>query len=241
MQRRYRDRENGAMTPGVRPRSLGAASIRLPLLYIKTLFAPSARLFAGEGERASWGLVWIQIVLLILIPGLLGFLRGLDRSSAARDATNSHAISDLFSALTISTTTIGLIAQIFAVPLLFFFGLTVEFLIARSFRGRGRFLAQGHAALLYQVPLTIISSAISTIFIAIHLPLAVRLSLYPIINLALFIYGFFLNILAIEGVHRLIRRRATLVVVITYVVFVLLAILLLVALARFIISALHTT
>ncbi len=224
-----------------RRRPLGAASIRLPLLYFKTLFTPTARLFAQEGERASWGLVWIQIILLIVIPGVLGFLRGLDRSAAARSATNSQALANLFSALAISTTTFGLIVQILIVPILFFFGLSIEFIIARAFRGRGRLLAQGHVTLLYQVPLAIIGSLISTLFLAIHLPLAVRLSLYPFINLAFFLYSLFLNILAIEGVHRLMRGRATLVVVITYVVFVLIIVLLLVVLAIFIISQLHTT
>jgi Yip1 domain len=241
MERQPDNRATVDMIPGTPPRSLGAEIIRLPLLYLKAIFTPSARFFAGEGERASWGLIWIQILLLILIPAILGFLRGLNRSAAARAATNSEALGNLLSVLTISTTLIGLIVQIFFVPLLFFFGLAVEFLIAKAFRGRGRFVWQGHATLLYQVPLAIISSAISTIFLAIHLPLAARLSLSPIINLALFIYGLFLNILAIEGVHRLTRGRATLVVIITYAFFALLIILLLIALARLIISALHNT
>ena len=241
MERQRNDRATIGRIAETRPRSLGAASIRLPLLYLKALFTPSARFFAAEGERASWGLVWIQIILLILIPGLLAFFRSLDLSSAARDATSSQAIGDLLSALTVSTTLVGIIAQILIVPLLFFFGLIVEFLIARAFRGQGRLVWQGHAALLYQVPLAIISSAISTIFLAIHLPLAVRLSLYPIINLALFIYGLFLNIMAIEGVHRLTRGRSTLVVIVTYAVFALIIMLLLIVLARAIVSALHTT
>lgn len=241
MERQRNDRVTGDRIAETRPRSLGAASVRLPLLYLKALFTPSARFFAEEGERASWGLVWIQIILLVLIPGLLAFFRSLDHSSAARDATNSQAIGDLLSALTVSTTLVGIIAQILIVPLLFFFGLIVEFLIAKAFSGQGRLVWQGHAALLYQVPLAIIGSAISTIFLAIHLPLAVRLSLYPIISIALFIYGLFLNIMAIGGVHRLTRGRSTLVVVVTYVVFALIVILLLVVLARSIVSALHTT
>lgn len=224
-----------------RPRPLGAASIRLPLLWLKAIFTPSAQFFAAEGERASWGLVWIQILLLVLIPGVLAFLRSLDRSAAARDATNSEALGNLLSALTVSTTLVGIIVQILIVPLLFFFGLTIEFLIARAFRGQGRLVWQGHAALLYQVPLAIVGSAISTLFLAIHLPVALRLSLYPIISLALFIYSLFLNIVAIEGVHRLTRGRSTLVVVVTYAIFALIVILLLVILARAIVSALHTT
>jgi hypothetical protein len=241
MERQRIDRAPVGGIAEARPRSLGAASIRLPLLWLKSLFTPSARFFAAEGERATWGLVWIQILLLILIPGVLAFLRSLDRSSAARDATNSQAVGDLLSALTISTTLVGIIAQILIVPLLFFFGLIVEFLIARAFQGQGRLVWQGHAALLYQVPLAIISSAISSLFLAIHLPLAVRLSLYPIINLAFFIYSIFLNIVAIEGVHRLTRGRSTLVVIVTYAVFALIIIVLLVILARAIVSALHTT
>jgi hypothetical protein len=227
--------------PRAKPRQLGVAMVQLPVLYLKTLFTPSTRWFAEEGQQASWGIVWVQVILLIIVPGILGYFRALDRSAAARDATNSQALGDLLSALIVSTSIIGIVVQTLIVPAFFFFGVIIQFILAKAFRGYGSFLAQSHTMLLYHVPLTIINSALSSIFLAIHLSLPLRLVLNPVVDLVLFIYGLFLNIAAITGVHRLTRGRATLVVVLAYIIFWLIIIVLLIMLARAIVSALHTT
>jgi len=60
-----------------------------------------------------------------------------------------------------------------------------------------------------------------------------------VLGLALVIYSVLLNIAAIAGAHRLTRGRATAVVLIPYIVGALVACGLTIALAKYIISALH--
>lgn len=219
-----------------RPRPLALAIVELPFLYLRALF-PSARLFAAEGERASWGIVWIQILLLILIPGALGLVRGLTRDASIGAAANSQQLYDVLASLSVGTSIVATLIQVLIVPILFFIGVTIQFLLAKAFRGQGTYLAQSYTALLYQVPLTIIHSVITTVLLFLHV--AGRLVISPVIGLALVIYSVLLNIEAIAGVHRLTKGRATAVVLIPYIVGALVACGLTIALARYIISALH--
>ena len=55
--------------PIAEPRPLGLAVAELPILYAKALVPPYTKTFEMEGRRASWGIVWIQILVLIIIPG----------------------------------------------------------------------------------------------------------------------------------------------------------------------------
>ncbi len=241
MQRQVTESNRSDDLVRMRPRPLALAIVELPYLYLRGLFAPIARWFAEEGARASWAIVWVQILLVILVPSILGYLRGLDRSASARDATNSQALGDVLTALTVSTTAIGILVQILIVPLLFFFSAIVEFALARAFRGNASFLSQCYTMLLYHVPLSIIGSAVSTIFIAIHIPLGVRLLLYPLITIGLFVYGFFVNISVVTGIHHVSRGRATTIVSLAYAIFAVIAIVLIVILTHVIVNALHTT
>jgi hypothetical protein len=203
--------------------------------------APVARWFAEEGWRASWGIVGVQFLLLIIVPGIFGYFRALERSAAARGVTNSQALGDVLSALTVSTSAAGILVQTLIVPALFLFNVLLQFLLAKALRGYGSFLAQAYTMLLYHVPLAILNSALSNVFLALHFSLALRTVLNPLVDLVLFIYGIFLNISVISGVHRLVRGRAALVVILTYAIFLLLISVLLVVLGHAIISALHTS
>ena len=99
---------------------------------------------------------------------------------------------------------------IVSVPLLFFIGAGIQYLLARAFRGQGAFLQQCYAVLLYQVPLGIISYVIGLVPI-----------LGGIVAFALAIYGIVLNVFAIMAVHRLSGGRATAVVLIPVAILVL--------------------
>lgn len=202
------------------PRPLGLAIIELPYLYLKALFTPFVRMFEYEGARASWGIVWIQILLLILIPGALGLVRGLTHAAVIR-STSSTALYDSIASLVVGTSVIGTLLQTLIVPIVFFIGVTIQFLLAKAFRGEGSYLAQSYTTLLYEVPLTIVSSVLSTVLVLIQF--SGKLVVTPVVSLALFIYGIVLNVFAIAGVHRLTRGRATAVVLIPYIVGALLA------------------
>jgi Yip1 domain len=220
-----------------KPRPLGLAVLDLPYLYIRGLF-PSSRFFAQEGERGSWGIVWVQILLLIIIPGALGLLRGLSRSAAIGNATNSQALYNTLVSFAIGTSLAGTLILTLIVPILFFIGVGIQFALAKAFGGNGRFVGQCYAQLLYQVPLTILTSIISTLFV-LFVQFTTRLVISPVVSLALFIYGVLLNVMVIAGVHNMTRGKATAVVLIPYIVGALLACGLALYFAKLIISALH--
>jgi hypothetical protein len=86
--------------------------------------------------------------------------------------------------------------------------------------------------------LTILGSIISTLLV-LFVSFTVRVGINPVIQLALFIYGILLNVMAIAGVHNLTRGKATAVVLIPYIVGTLVACGLAFYFAKLIISALH--
>jgi hypothetical protein len=221
----------------VRPRPLGIAILELPYLYLRALF-PSSRFFAQEGERATWGIVWVQILLLIIVPGALGLLRGLSRSAAIGAAASSQTLYDALASFAVGASIVGTLILALIVPIIFFIGVSIQFALAKAFGGNGRFVGQSHTQLLYQVPLTILGSIISTLLV-LFVSFTVRVGINPVIQLALFIYGIVLNITAIEGVHHLTRGRATAVVLIPYIVGALAACGLAFYFAKLIISTLH--
>ncbi|MBV9227777.1 MAG: hypothetical protein JOZ18_00595 [Chloroflexi bacterium] len=223
--------------PDYKHRPLGQAIIELPLLYLKALFAPTARMFAREGELARWGLVWVQLFLLIVIPWALGFVRGLNHASVVRASTNSQALYNLLVAFTLGTSLVSIVAQTFLVPIFFFLTISIQFLLAKAFHGVGHYLAQCHTTLLYQVPLAIIGAILNTVYALTNL--AGRSTLSPATSFVLFLYGILLNIVAIKGVHHLAGSKATLVVILYYVICVLLVIAIIIAFTAFIISALR--
>jgi Yip1 domain len=221
----------------VRPahRSLGAALMRLPGQYLQSVFLPSARTFLREIDNARWALVWLQLLILIVVPVVLGLLRGFFRDTSVGNATN-NVVFDILATLTVGASIASLILKLIIVPLVFFIGLTIQYLFARMFQGQGSYLAQGYTALLYQVPLSIIGGLIITFLAYKHASFLYS----PLITLILFAYSLILNILAIMGVHRLSRGKAVAVVFIPYILGTLLVCGLVVAFAHWITTYLHS-
>ncbi|QBD83117.1 hypothetical protein EPA93_47025 [Ktedonosporobacter rubrisoli] len=220
-----------------KPRPLAIAIIELPILYLKAIFRPSARLFAEEGERAKWDIVVVQLFLLVFIPGVLGLIRGLNRASTIRATGGPSPLYNALASLAVGTSLVATLIQVLAVPILFFIGVTIQFLLARAFSGNGSYVSQAYATLLYQVPLTVVQSIITTVLVLMQT--FGRIFISPIIGLAIIIYSIFINIAAIAGVHRLSHGRSTAVVIIPYVLAVLLTCGLTIYFARLIISAVH--
>ncbi len=206
----------------------------MPVLYAQAIFRPVERTFARAAEYARWGLVWFQLLLLLLIPMLLGLLRNAFRDTSTGVNAHANIFFGILDILTVGATIVALIFKVITVPLLFFIGVTLQYLLARALGGRGRYVAHGFDMLLYQVPLAFIGGVIITVFVALHLS---TLFFAPIISLALFCYGIFINISVVMGVHHLNREKAIAAVIIPYIIGALAICGLLFLLARYITNA----
>jgi len=201
----------GYAPPTATPLPLGEAIQQLPNQYIKVLTKPSAATFAEEMGKASWDIVWIQLITYAIAVAVLGFLRNLISNPFAtlQTTSSSSSISPATIQLLTAFTSFGLIVLL---PIGFFIGVGIYYLIARAFGGQGTFLAQGYTSLLFNVPIGIISSLLSLIPILGGLAAS-----------ALGIYAIVLNVLSIMAVHRLSGGKATAVVLIPVAVVLVLA------------------
>jgi hypothetical protein len=162
-----------------------------------------------EIGKADWAIVWIQLLVLAVVSAIFGYIGTLIYRTPAFVTGSSSAYTSLLTSLTVGSS----IFSIISVPLFFFIGAGIQYLLARAFRGEGTFLQQCYAALLYQVPLGIISRIIGLVPI-----------LGGIVAFALAIYGIVLNVFAIMGVHRLSGGKASAVVLIPVGIVILLVI-----------------
>src|SRR6266496_1050109 len=60
--------------PQTAPLPLGEAIRQLPNQYIKVLTRPSAATFAEEQGKASWDIVWVQLIIYAIVAAVLGYL-----------------------------------------------------------------------------------------------------------------------------------------------------------------------
>ena len=194
----YRSDSYGYVPPHG-PRPLGAAIQDLPQQYVKICTRPSVQSFWEEMGKADWTVVWIQLLVLAVISAIFGFLGNLIYHTSVIATGTSADYTNLIQAITVGSSVFSIIS----VPLFFFIGAGVQYLLARAFKGQGSFLQQCYTALLYQVPLGIISRVIGLIPI-----------LGGIVAFALAIYGIVLNVFSIMAVHRLSGGKATAVVLI---------------------------
>jgi len=199
--------------PQATPLPLEQAIKDLPSQYMKVLTKPSADTFAQEMGKASWNIVWAQLIGYALVSAILSYIISLIMPSP------SHT----FGATTLNPIMIQLIHWGLALGLTpvviagFFIGTGISYLIAKAFRGQGTFLAQGYNELLFIVPLAILTTLI------LHIPL-----LGGLVAFGIFVYEIVLRIFSIMAVHRLSGGKATAVVLISIAVGILLALLLLV-------------
>jgi Yip1 domain len=218
-------------------RSRKSAVLHLPGQYLKVLFNPTARTFALEAECANWRMVWFQIFILVLIPFVFGLIRIADRSLPAQVATRSRFLYDILVAFSFGSSIAALILRTLIAPLFFFITVSLQFLLARIFRGAGSYIEQSYTTLLYQVPLALLSSILSAIIVFVQ---GIDLHFFnPLISFVFFIYGMFLNIAMIKGIHRLTGERSTLVVALYYMILFLVVVGLLVLLASLVIAVIR--
>jgi hypothetical protein len=229
---------------GLAPYKLTPAKPRKPAAldlvgqYFKVLSKPTASTFALVSERANWRTVWLQVFILALIPLVFGLIRLFDPFLASQVAVRSRLLYDILVSFSFGASIAALILRMVIAPLFFFITVSLQFLLAKMFGGAGTYIEQSHAALLYLVPLTFLSSLLTTIIVFVR---SLDLHIFnPLISFVLLVYGIFLNVVMIKGVHRLTGEKSTLVVALYYMVLFFVVIGLLILLASSIISAIHT-
>jgi hypothetical protein len=189
------------------PLPLSQAIRELPRQYLRVITRPSSTTLAGEMSKASWDIVWIQLIGYAIITAILNYLTlqaspdllslpGISLSPASRQA------------LTLGTS----IASIIVVPIGFFIGVGIFYLIARAFGGRGTFLRQSYTTALFDIPLGIINSLLFFIPVA---------SLGTFLFFVLLVYRLVLYGCSIMAVHGLGRGKTALVVLIPVFVIIL--------------------
>ncbi|HLZ56151.1 MAG TPA: YIP1 family protein [Ktedonosporobacter sp.] len=218
-------------------RSLVLATLQLPWLYLKTLIMPFPKTFAREGEKATWRMVWMQLAFLMLIPAVLGLLKIFSRNPELKAMARSRAVYDIFSSFSVGTSLAVMGIQILMAPILFFVALTIQYLMAKLVRGHGSYLAQGYSMLLYHVPLALIGSITSALFVIFNVANLHILS--PLVSLLLFAYSVWLNITMLTGIHSMARSKSTAIVFLYYLIWAVIGVTALLIAANLIIAWLH--
>lgn len=177
----YGTPSGGAYAPPPPARSYEAIARGLVQKWINVTTKPGVESFNRELPEANWRDVWIGILALAVL----------------------NAITTGISSTYLHTTPSGLIGSLIGVPLAFFIGVGILFLIAKLFNGTGTFLDQSYATSLYYVPLQGIAA------IAAMVPY-----LGWIVQAAVGIYGLVLSVFAVASSQRLTTNKAIAVVLI---------------------------
>lgn len=179
----------GYSPPPSAPLPLGEAIKGLPQQYIKGTTKPGVLTFAAEMGKASWDIVWVQLIGQTIILALLIYLHTL--------------ISRGFNPASFGTVGLPLVS-ILIVPMSFFIGMGILYGLARAFGGQGKFVTQCYTYLLFSVPIGIVSGIVFSLIPAAGSVIAMALGIYAIV----------LTIFSLMAAHRLSGGKATAIVLI---------------------------
>lgn len=198
----------------VRPLQISEAIWHLPRQYIKVLCRPSARTFYEELGKASWGIVMVQFYALIVITVVLTYLAHIIPGSALH--TTSTISIGAFRPFAYLPSPYNGIVFILAS---FLIGLFTAYFFSRLWRGRGRFLTHTYGLLLCTIPLVTISGALLLIPATGSL-----VGVFVFLIGLLFVYRMILHGCIIMATHGLSAGKATLIVLIIPMIFVILGV-----------------
>jgi Yip1 domain len=223
------------------PLPLGEAIKQLPNQYIKVLTKLSVTTFNEELRKSSWDITVVQLAIMTTAAIIISLISALfvlasptvnmAMSSAGVSSNMAQAMVALISATSIG----GAFLNILFIPLSFFIGVGIQFLLAKAFKGEGTFLTQSYSVLLYQVPTAIIYYIISFLR---FIPIA-GIWIVDLVALATWIYQVVLNVFQIMAVHRLSGGKATAVVLIPFAVAIFFLLLCGLAFGALFVSAMH--
>ena len=198
----------------VKPLQVSQAIWHLPRQYIKVMFKPLARTFREELGKAGWGIVMIQFYLLIVITVALTYLAHIIPGSALH--TTAAVSIGPYRPFTFLPSPYNGIAFILGS---FLIGLITAFVFSRLMGGRGRLVTHAYGLLLCTVPLVTISGALLLIPASGSL-----VTLLVFLIGLLFVYRLFLHIRIIIATHGLSGGKATLIVLIIPLIFLVLGV-----------------
>jgi len=168
------------------PLPLGQAMRELPGQYVKVLTRPSVRTFVEEKGKASWSIVWVQLIILSIISAILIAIYYLVYPPHLSSVAGLSA-----STLQLITILSAVVFTLVLTPASFLAAGGIIYLIAKAFGGKGTYLAQIYTTLLFGVPLVIVS------YLLLLIPVAGSwLTYVP------HIYSVVLLILSLIAVHR---------------------------------------
>jgi len=225
--------------PQAQPLPRGQAIRELPSQYRKILFKPGPRSFAEEQGKAEWGIIWVQILFLMLFEAILVLPVGLIELPVLNSSLSAAGGTPIASSTFLTAATLAVI--IFA-PVVFFVVVSIQYLLGRAFQGRGQFKQQAYNQLLFQVPSVFVTALLYLIMTPFLGGLASLMTVTPgstavpsvnplglvvilIVGLlawAVNIYSIVLNVFSIMAAHRISGGRATGVVLIPYAVLLIL-------------------
>ncbi len=201
-------------TSFVKPLQVSQAIWQLPRQYIKVMFKPSAQTFREELGKAAWGIVMIQFYLLIIITVALTYLAHIIPGSALH--TTSAVSIGPFKPFTFLPSPYNGIAFILGS---FLIGLITAYMFCRLSGGRGRLVTHTYGLLLCTIPLVTVSGALLLI------PASGSLVALLVFLIGLFfVYRLFLHIRIIIVAHGLSAGKATLIVLIIPLIFLVLGV-----------------
>jgi|SRR5579883_3060897 len=195
-----------------RPLSLGEAFRQLPRPYWNVLTHPKAATFAWEQGKAAWDIIWIQLLILAVVESLAILAVLFLEFFLIQLILPSNAASFVSQALPITAIIVVLFCLVL-VPITFFCGSGIFYLMARAFGGQGSFLSHAYCYALITIPISLLSLLLSII------PCIGSLA-----GFAGLVYSIVLLIFMMMGVHRLSGGKASAAVLIPIGVMFLLAI-----------------
>lgn len=204
--------------PQATPLPLRAAIKQLLRQYWRILTKPGAATFAGEMGKAEWGIIWVQLFGYAVITTILFalawiiltlFLNFLFTSLTPASGAGSFNLVPFLLLPGIFYTVFVFVGVIGG----FFFGQGITFLLAKAFGGQGDFTAQAYTALLYLIPIGLVSGLIALV------PYVGGL-----VAQAGTVYGLVLQVFSLMAVHRLSGGKATAVALIPVAVGIVLGV-----------------
>ncbi len=199
-----------SILPQGAPRPLSEEIKELPRQYLEVLTKPGVATLASQMGKASWRVVWLQLLGWGVISTILGLVaQAIFMSISYRFAGSLSP--EAIQALSASSSSYG---GIIGVPLGFFIWMGLVYLLSKAFNGQGTFLAQSYTSLLFQAPLGVLSAILGLV------------PYLGLISFAVFIYGIVLQVFALMAVHRLSGGKATAIIFLPALIITLLVIVL---------------
>jgi hypothetical protein len=228
---------NNDSPPGA-PLPLGEAVRHLPAIYWRVFTRPSSATFAEEVGGARWDIVWTQLLGLMIVTLVYTILwqqfyvpHFFAAQMALTPATSNVGASSVPNPIPLQTiqdiTRIATGAFVVLFPAFFFMVQGLYYFLARKmFHGQGTFLVQCHTSLLAQVPINLASIASGLLVGLVAFFPATTAFTMPAIwlySLAVSIYFYVLQIMAMMAAHRLNAMNAAGVVFIPLAILMLFA------------------